>query len=117
MEAIFRGEAWDFMLNPVSEGNENAICASMASGCDAALVAYETSFADDLKALDACDAQQEPERYIALKVRRVCFRLAREHVHLYQLSADSAQSITPCMSAPCAQAHVYRIGECIISVS
>ena len=111
MEAIFRGEAWDFMLNPVSEGNENAICASMASGCDAALAAYETSFADDIKALDACDAQQEPERYIALQVRRVCFRLARDQAHLDRLATGCAQSITPCMSAPCVTAHAYRTDQ------
>ena len=33
MEALFRSEAWDFMLQPVSPANEKAVCESMIAGC------------------------------------------------------------------------------------
>jgi [ribulose-bisphosphate carboxylase]/[fructose-bisphosphate aldolase]-lysine N-methyltransferase len=71
MEAIFRGEVWDFMRDPVSAANEEAVCTSMAAGCDAALEGYGTTLAEDIKALDTCDGAEELERYIALRVRMV----------------------------------------------
>ena len=71
MEAIFRGEVWGFMQDPVSKDNEQAVCTSMQAGCDAALEAYSTTLAQDIKALDACDAEAEPEKHIALRVRLV----------------------------------------------
>lgn len=33
LEALFRNETWDFMLQPVSQGNEDALCQSMIAGC------------------------------------------------------------------------------------
>lgn len=33
LEALFRNEVWDFMLQPVSQGNEDALCQSMIAGC------------------------------------------------------------------------------------
>ena len=33
LEALFRNEAWGFMLQPVSQENEKALCQSMVDGC------------------------------------------------------------------------------------
>lgn len=33
LEALFRNEAWGFMLQPVSQENEKAVCQSMVDGC------------------------------------------------------------------------------------
>ena len=33
MEALFRNDAWGFMLQPVSIENESAVCESMIAGC------------------------------------------------------------------------------------
>lgn len=33
LEALFRNETWGFMLQPVSQANEDAICQSMVDGC------------------------------------------------------------------------------------
>jgi hypothetical protein len=33
LEALFRNEAWGFMLQPVSQENERAVCQSMVDGC------------------------------------------------------------------------------------
>lgn len=37
LEALFRNETWDFMLQPVSRENEDALCQSMIAGCRSAL--------------------------------------------------------------------------------
>jgi hypothetical protein len=70
MEPIFRNEVWEHMLLPVSEANEEAVCKSMAAGCEGALQAYPTSLADDINALDSCtDAKVR----VALQIRMVWF--------------------------------------------
>jgi hypothetical protein len=33
LEALFRNNVWEFMLLPVSEENERAVCLSMIDGC------------------------------------------------------------------------------------
>ena len=33
LEALFRNETWGFMLQPVSQANEEALCQSMVDGC------------------------------------------------------------------------------------
>ena len=33
LEALFRTDAWGFMLQPVSPENERAVCQSMIDGC------------------------------------------------------------------------------------
>ena len=33
LEALFRNDAWGFMLQPVSQENEQAVCQSMVDGC------------------------------------------------------------------------------------
>ncbi len=33
LEALFRADAWGFMLQPVSPDNERAVCQSMIDGC------------------------------------------------------------------------------------
>lgn len=76
MEAIFRAEAWGHMCEPISRGNEAAVCSSMAAGCEGALQRYRTTLADDIKALDACDASTSAEMRMALRVRMVRFPLS-----------------------------------------
>ena len=76
MEAIFRGEVWGFLEDPVSQGNERLVCESMAEGCEGALESYGSSVGDDLKALDACSAAAEPQRHLAIRVRMVRRRSA-----------------------------------------
>lgn len=42
MESIFRNEAWDHMLEPLSETNESMICETMVEGCKDALKPYRS---------------------------------------------------------------------------
>lgn len=42
MESIFRNEAWDHMLEPLSEENEKMICETMIGGCVDALKPYKS---------------------------------------------------------------------------
>lgn len=42
LEALFRNEAWDHMLRPISSRNELMVCETMIAGCQDALQAYQT---------------------------------------------------------------------------
>eukprot|EP00210_Caulerpa_lentillifera_P000767 g742.t1 len=41
LEAIFRGEIKDHLLDPISKENENSVCETMISGCQDALQRYQ----------------------------------------------------------------------------
>lgn len=56
LEALFRNDAWGFMMQPVSEANEDALCRSMIEGCREALSAYPSSIDEDLELLRDDDA-------------------------------------------------------------
>eukprot|EP00892_Ulva_mutabilis_P002294 jgi/Ulvmu1/12065/UM083_0078.1 len=68
LESIFRNEAWGHMMEPVSEENEAAVCDSMVAGCEAALAAFPTTLAEDIRALDEL-ADDTSARAVALRVR------------------------------------------------
>lgn len=40
LEPVFRGEVWDFMMEPVSKANERAMCETAISACEARLEGY-----------------------------------------------------------------------------
>jgi hypothetical protein len=67
MEPIFRSEVWDHMVLPMSESNEEAVCKSMASGCEAALQAYPTSLAEDIRVASSTGTKLK----VALGIRMV----------------------------------------------
>ena len=71
MEAIFRDEAWEHMNQPVSVENETAVCENMIEGLRAAVQAYPTSLADDLKAADSADVVPGTPADIGMRVRTV----------------------------------------------
>lgn len=56
LESIFRADVWSFMLEPVSEPNEEAVCATLSNGARAALAGYPTSLDQDLAELRAARA-------------------------------------------------------------
>lgn len=51
LEALFRNEAWDHMIQPLSDFNENLICETMVSGCRTALDQYKTNVSSDMALL------------------------------------------------------------------
>lgn len=42
LEAIFRGEVKEHLLDPVSKSNENSVCETMIAGCQEALQRYKS---------------------------------------------------------------------------
>lgn len=70
LEALFRNETWGFMLQPVSQGNEDALCQSMIAGCRQALGMYPTTIDEDLELLkdEAAAPRGSPTR-AAIQVR------------------------------------------------
>lgn len=69
MEALFRAEAWGFMLQPVSPDNEAAVCQSMVEGCRSALSAYETTIDEDLRLLGSGEVEEGSVEQMAVLVR------------------------------------------------
>lgn len=58
------------MMEPVSQENEAAVCASMVAGCEAALEGFDVSLADDLRALGELGDDTSAQA-VALRVRTV----------------------------------------------
>lgn len=77
MESIFRAEAWEHMMQPVSRENEAAVCEGVVAGCEAALARHAGSPAQTIAALDAAGADRDSENYLALRLRRVRCCLGR----------------------------------------
>ncbi|PNW71607.1 hypothetical protein CHLRE_16g661350v5 [Chlamydomonas reinhardtii] len=69
LESIFRNEVWGFMQEPVSEGNEEAVCAMLAEGARAALAGYPTTLDQDLAALRSNSTPLGSRAEAALLVR------------------------------------------------
>lgn len=42
LEAIFRSEIEEHLLDPISKSNENSVCETMISGCQEALQRYQS---------------------------------------------------------------------------
>lgn len=51
LEAIFRQDCWMFMLQPVSEANEGAVCGALTDGAREALAGYPSTIEADLALL------------------------------------------------------------------
>ena len=80
MESIFRNEAWGHMLEPVSQDNEAAVCESMVAGCEAALSAFTTSLAEDIRALDELGG--------VMSARAVALRVLSVRTQMHSRNAD-----------------------------
>ena len=53
LESVFRNEVWGFMQEPVSRDNEQRMLDTLIATCEGALSAFQTSDAEDRKALAA----------------------------------------------------------------
>lgn len=91
------------MLQPVSEGNERAVCESMITGCQQALATFPTTLADDMRLNNRGTVEEGTCLDVALRVRMV-------RCPTPMLSVDQIFSIhsccgcchaggTPCMAA------------------
>ncbi|GIL50360.1 hypothetical protein Vafri_6588 [Volvox africanus] len=69
LESIFRNDVWDFMQEPISETNEEALCTTLSEGARAVLAGYSTSIDEDLAALRAGTHPKGSRREAALLVR------------------------------------------------
>ncbi|EFJ49228.1 Rubisco large subunit N-methyltransferase [Volvox carteri f. nagariensis] len=62
LESIFRNDVWGFMQEPVSEGNEEAVCNTLSEGARAALGGYGTTIDQDLAELRAQGSRAKGSR-------------------------------------------------------
>ena len=70
LEALFRNNCWELISEPVSKENETRACETMISGCQEALLQYETSIEQDEDFLNNNDSDDgdDDERLLAVRL-------------------------------------------------
>jgi len=69
LESLFRADVWGHVCQPISEGNEKAVCATMIQGARAALAGYPTSIAEDTALLRSGAVAKGSREEAALLIR------------------------------------------------
>lgn len=88
LEAVFRGQVWDFMQLPVSKENEQAMCSLVIATCEDALEAYNDNAPDDGSGDDEMTAVRRKLANIVVRAEKETLQAVRAKYEKIEQSLD-----------------------------